>query len=202
MICLIALALLLAVAPAASAAPLGRTTLTGGDPVRRAVYQSWIDRSRAPQAKVAVRLVERDCPEEGAPLCVTILDGRNWKLYVAPEWSEPQNTVGRYSELWVLHELGHVYDFSHTRDKHRTRFLRALGMSGWLDPLNETWEKFAMAYGYCGGGLSWAQYRRELPADAGFASRLSTEDGGYWGYGYDFGKRDYEAACRAIGRRR
>lgn len=196
-----AIALLLAIAGTANAAPLGRTVLEGGDPGRRALYQSWIDASRAPQVKATVRLLERDCPEPEAALCVSIPNGKTWRLYIDAEWAEPQNTGGRYSELWVLHELGHVYDFSYTRDKHRTKFLRALDTSGWLDPLNETWEKFAMAYAYCGAGMSWAQYRRELPADGGFASRLSTPEGGFWGYGYDVGKRAYEAGCRAVGRR-
>lgn len=198
---LLAAAILAVCATSASAiAPLGRTVLTGGDPAHRAQYQAWIDASLAPQVKVTVKLIEKPCPEspEGAP-CVDFQTGR-WKLYIDAGWLEPQNL--RSGWLNTLHEIGHIYDFEHPRDRHRTRFLRVFGYEGWLDPLNTTWEKFAMAYGYCAAGLSWAEYRLELPADGAFASRNSTEEGGWWGYGYDVGRRDYREACRVIGRRR
>ena len=197
---LAALIVLTSTTPAA-AAPLGRTVLEGGDPGRRAIYQAIINSGRAPQANVKVKLIERPCPDvEGEPPCVAY-DGR-WLWYMDPAWAEPQNLAGRFTELSVLHELGHVYDFGGPPDRHRTRFLKALGMAGWLDPLNETWEKFAMGYAYCAAGMSWAEFRRQLPADGAFASKLSTEQGGYWAYGFDYGKRDYQAVCRAIGRRR
>lgn len=195
----------LLLAAQASAAPiqLGRTILTGGDPAHRAQYQAWIDAGTAPQAAVYVRLLEADCPETEEPgvPCVSTDDGRRWRLYMPPYLLEPQNVEGRFAELDLLHEVGHIYDFSYTRDRHRTRFMRVFGYEGWLDPLNTTWEKWAMAYAYCSAGLPWAQYRRELPADGAFASKHSTEHGGFWGYGYDVGKRDYRAACRVVGTR-
>lgn len=201
---IVTLLILLTVAAPASA-KLGRTVLVGGDPERRAIYQAMIDTGRAPQAAVYVRLLEADCPETDEPgvPCVSTDDGRRWRLYMPPYLlDEPQNVEGRFAELDLLHEVGHVYDFAHPQDRHRTRFLKALGYEGWLDPLNETWEKFAMAYAYCSAGMTWAQYRRELPADGAFASKLSTPEGGFWAYGYDVGKRDYNNGCRAVMRGR
>lgn len=199
---IVTLLILLTVAAPASA-KLGRTVLVGGDPERRAIYQAMIDTGRAPQAATVVRLVETGCQNKAdGPPCVDISNGRTWRLYLQPEWAAIENTANRYTELTVLHEIGHVYDFAHPQDRHRTRFLKALGYEGWLDPLNETWEKFAMAYAYCSAGMTWAQYRRELPADGAFASKLSTPEGGFWAYGYDVGKRDYNNGCRAVMRGR
>lgn len=55
-----------------------------------------------------------------------------------------------------------------------------------------------MSYAYCSAGLTWAQYRLQLPADGAFASKNSTPEGGFWAYGYDVGRRDYRLTCQLL----
>ena len=85
-------------------------------------------------------------------------DGR-WLWYMDPAWAEPQNLAYRFTELSVLHELGHVYDSGGLPDRHQYPLPQG-ARHGWLARPAKRDLGFAMGYAYCAGrSMSWAEFR-------------------------------------------
>jgi hypothetical protein len=97
--------------------------------------------------------------------------------------------------LNLLNELGHVYDFVvGTMDHHRSAFSRIYGYPPqWWWPvntgaaLNTEWEKWSMAYAFCGYGMNFGE-----------AQALFEDGGGYSDFGFAPPAHEYEATCWLI----
>lgn len=195
----------LAMTPSAEA----RTILYGSEGPTQDLYQSWIDHALVPSADVPVHLHYEMCPAEytgGEPhaFCMDHLHGPIG-IWVGNDvgtqlWSD---TTGYWTDehrirlqLDVMHEVGHVFDYTPRSRVYRKVFARIMGYGqrgrffSWR--LAETAktivypdEQFATAYAFC---ANYAHYD-----DAAFALTV-------WPDMYDYTptRAQYERVCRLL----
>lgn len=117
----------------------------------------------------------------------------NEAIYIAHMAWHPQ-----YPAWWwhlnLLNELGHVYDIVvGDRDHHRERFSAIFDYNPrWWWPvnafaaINAEWEKWSMAYAFCGYGASYANAHGLIVS------------GEYAAFGFAPGLREYTRTCRLL----
>jgi hypothetical protein len=106
----------------------------------------------------------------------------------------------QYPAWWwhlnLLNEFGHIYDAVEKDHGHyREAFSRIYGYNPkWWWPvnawaaINTEWEKWSMAYAFCGYGMDYAE------------ARTLIADGEYSGFGFNPAPPEYAATCRLIDR--
>lgn len=111
-----------------------------------------------------------------------------------PHMSWHQQMPAWWWHLNLLNELGHTYDIlSNDRSHYREKFSAISGYDAkWWFPvnawaaMNKAWEKWSMAFAFCGYGASYAN-----------AHVLITNDE-YSGFGFAPGPLEYTQTCRLI----
>lgn len=139
-------------------------------------YQGWADGSLVPTVDGRLTLHLAGCPS--APRLAGCVDSRRLgELYVNPRLPFQQSTL--------LHELGHIFDFTTMRASDRRAFARAarLRPRGWYAGRNPLFEKFAEGYSFC------ARFRT-----------INRRVGPFATYRYDVGRREHARVCAVIRR--
>ena len=161
-------------ATTAGAADLGRTVLVGGNPAHRVEYQAWIDAAAplAKQVNTEVKLRESNCPGSGSSLAACVISSTHVEdpllFYIPSKLRNKKYYVPEDLKNTVLHELGHVYDFLYTADRHRQAWMDVFGIAGRFYSDKSTrppYERFAVAYSYCAEGLTAQQARKRKKYD-------------------------------------
>lgn len=173
---LVVIALALAAGPLAAGAE-ARVMLVapGGGPLP-GQYQAWADGSFVPTVDGRLVLHLAGCPS--APRLAGCVDSRRLSdLYVNPRLPRQQSTL--------LHELGHIFDFTTMRVGDRRAFARASGLRprSWYAGRNPLFEQFAEGYSFC------ARFRTIARRVGPFAT-----------YSYNVMPRQHERVCAVIRR--
>jgi len=199
--------------PAAAAAHI---TLYGSPGPEQEQLQAWANTSRAPTPNVGVRLYEGNC-EEGRPeghspepregeggelqTCAALTTpgatptARNQAIYIPHMAWHPQMAAWWW-HLNLLNEPGHVYDYViGDRDHHRERFAAIYGYdpAAWFPvnmwaAMNSEYEKWSMAYAFCGYGMTYAEAHVLIASEQ------------YSGFGFDPGASEYRRTCTLVDR--
>jgi hypothetical protein len=149
-------------------APFGPKGRALGAPVHK-----WLHQAKAPLVRGRVRILIGRCP--GAPDFVgCIFTRRPRVIYLSREARQPRAVL--------YHELGHTFDLTVLRPRHRRAFKRLMGIRtrGWFTSRPPAAEYFADAYALCAD-------RRRLRT-----ARAATP------YGYRATPGRHRAACALI----
>ena len=171
---LLAAALALTVATTGAEARVALVSPSGG--ALPGAYQGWVNASRVPtvDGRVTVRLAP--CP--GHPRLAGCVNFRRLdELFLTPGLPRQQSTL--------LHELGHLFDFTTMRAADRRAFARASGRRArnWYAGRNPLFEQFGEGYSFC------ARFRTVVRRVGPFAI-----------YGYDVGPTQHRRVCTVIRR--
>lgn len=157
-------------------------------------WQSWVDASQVPTPPVRVQLVLESCPYSsppGSPACAMPGDGYYCRE-AACIWLNPVEVApGGAIRPALLHELGHVFDYTVMSDAHRAGFLKIMrDRRPWRSDSKSPHEQFAVAYDLCarGGNRTWRRWRS------------MTANGAQFGYGYRATPPQHRRVCALIRR--
>ena len=173
---LLAVAFALAAGPLAAGADARVTLVAPGGGALPGQYQGWADASFVPTVDRRLVLHLAGCPR--APRLAGCVDLRKLDaLYLNPRLPFQQSTL--------LHELGHIFDFTTLRASDRRAFARASGRraGSWYAGRNPLFEQFAEGYSFC------ARFRTIARSVRPFAT-----------YRYDVGPREHARVCAVIRR--
>jgi hypothetical protein len=178
-------------------------TFAGDSSAQRALFQSWADSAKVPSPTLTVHLHEGYCPFEGneSSTCAAIPDAHNWEIWI-PDIVDTEGAYGPPTLWWhldFLQELAQVYDYTTLTPKRFRRpfdriFNYGEGFKEWIVGLNETGEKFAMYYAYCGLGLSYAQVQQQIA----YSESTTAPERGFAGFGANPTSGEYRQVCRLM----
>lgn len=170
------LALFALLSPAASA---GTTLVLADGTERPQPWQTWADRARVPTPPLRVLLRFDPCPAAG----------------VSCAYQDPPtihlSAHGRRARRVLLHELGHVFDYTRLTDSDRGTFLAIMrDERPWRAPPNSPHEQFAVAYSAC---AMWPWFERRKWRRRWYLVRYRIE-----GYAYEPTFFQHRKVCALI----